>query len=115
MTPVADGVSEGDETVVVTLLDDVRYNLGSSTVASITISDPPTPVVTVTAFDPDAAEAGLETGIFRFTRTGDLGVPLTVTLHAWRHGLERHRLRQHRRHGDLQHRPGDGGPRWCRP
>ncbi len=78
MRPVADSVVEGNETVVVTLLDDVRYNLGSSTVASITISDPPTPVVTVTAFDPDATEAGLETGIFRFTRTGDLGTALIV-------------------------------------
>jgi hypothetical protein len=79
VTPVADGVSEGNETVVVTLLDDVRYNLGSGTVASITISDPPTPVVTVSAFDPDAAEAGQETGTFRFTRTGDLNTSLTVS------------------------------------
>ncbi len=37
------------------------------------------PVVTVSAFDPDAAEVGLETGTFRFTRTGDLGAPLTVS------------------------------------
>ena len=73
-------MSEGDETVVVTLLDDVRYNLGSSTVRQRS----PSPIrrcrsCRVSAFDPDAAEAGLETGAFRFTRTGDLSVALTVS------------------------------------
>ena len=78
VTPVADGLVEGLETVVVTLIDDVRYNLGSSAVASITISEPTTPVVTVIAFDPDATEPGADTGTFRFSRTGDLSAPLTV-------------------------------------
>jgi hypothetical protein len=79
ITPAADSVSEGDETVVVTLLDEARYNLGSNTLATVTITDPGTPVVTVSALDAQAAEAGLESGTFRFTRTGNLGAPLTVS------------------------------------
>jgi hypothetical protein len=79
VTPIADGLPETDETVVVTLLDDAHYNLGASVTATVTISDPPVPVVSVTAFDPDAAEAGLEPGVFRFARTGDLSAALTVS------------------------------------
>jgi hypothetical protein len=37
------------------------------------------PEVTVTADDPTASEVGPSTGVFRLTREGDLGLPLTVT------------------------------------
>jgi hypothetical protein len=39
----------------------------------------PTPVVTLTAPDASATEAGLNTGVFRFTRTGDTTSPLSVS------------------------------------
>jgi hypothetical protein len=78
VTPVADSVVEGNETVVVTLVDGSRYNLGASVVATITIADAALPLVSVTALDADAAEAGLDPGVFQFARTGDPSAPLTV-------------------------------------
>lgn len=38
-----------------------------------------TNLVSVIASDPNAAETGLDPGVFRFTRSGDLSVPLTVS------------------------------------
>ena len=38
-----------------------------------------TNLVSVIASDPNAAETGLDPGVFRFTRSGDLTVPLTVS------------------------------------
>jgi hypothetical protein len=49
----------------------------------LTASQPPpsgggTPVVTVLATDPVATEGATDSGVFTFTRTGDLSAPLTV-------------------------------------
>jgi hypothetical protein len=78
ITPVADGAVEGNETVILTVLDGVAYDLGASVSATVTISDPPMPVVTMVVIDADASEVGLDTGAFRFTRTGDVTAPQTV-------------------------------------
>jgi hypothetical protein len=52
--------------------------VGTPSSATITIADDP-PVVTVTATDADAAEAGLDPGTLTFTRTGgNLAVALNV-------------------------------------
>lgn len=79
LTASADALVEGPESIVVTLLDGARYNLGASVSATVTIADAPTPVVSVTAFDALAAEPGMDPGVFRFARTGDLSAALTVT------------------------------------
>jgi len=77
ITPVNDGLVEGTETVTVTLLDQPLYDLGASVSATVSITDPPMPIVTMVVIDQDASEAG-DTGAFRFTRTGDLTAAQTV-------------------------------------
>ena len=77
VTPLVDAV-EGDETVTLVLVDRPPYLLGAQTTAVVTIADAPAPVVTITATDDTATEAGLTTGTFTFTRTGSTAVSLTV-------------------------------------
>ncbi len=78
VTPIADLLAEGPETVVLTLTNASPYVLGTPTTATVTISE--MPVVSVAAFDSSAAEAGLDTGTFRLTRDGSTAAPLTVTV-----------------------------------
>src|SRR4029078_1016062 len=47
--PFNDGFVEGPETVIATLVDGPQYDVGEPGVATITIADNPTPVITVTA------------------------------------------------------------------
>jgi hypothetical protein len=79
--PLADNDVEGDETTVLTLVPNptiVTYLVGSPASGSVTIADDP-PVVTATATDPDAAEAGPDPGTITFTRSGgDLGDSLIL-------------------------------------
>ena len=77
ITPVADPLAEGPETVIVTVVDGVAYNLGGSPSATVTIADA-APVVTVQATDAQAAEDGPDTGTFTFSRTGSTTAALTV-------------------------------------
>lgn len=82
--PIDDLDVEGDEEVVVTLLDDAAYDLdstGRNRSAALTIRDDDTvPVVTIRAPDPLAQEAGQTTAKFVIHRTGALELPLTVNL-----------------------------------
>ena len=68
VTPVADALVEGDETVSVTISPDAAYVVGSPSSAQVTIADNPQ-VVTISANDPAAAETG-DPGQFTVTRTG---------------------------------------------
>ncbi len=77
VTPLADVVAEGPETVILTLTIVAPYVLGSPISATVTIAD--MPVVTVLAVDPSASEAGPDPGTFRFTRAGNTAPALTVT------------------------------------
>lgn len=77
--PTSDAVTEGPETVILTLGATAPYEVGSPASATVTIGDTPTPLVSVTAFDSTAAEAGLDPGVFRFTRSVASATPLTVT------------------------------------
>jgi hypothetical protein len=79
VTPIADGLVEPDETVYVTMISDVNYNVGTPASATVTIVDQPVPVVTVVATDPTAAESDLSTGTFTISRTGDTTAALTVS------------------------------------
>jgi hypothetical protein len=79
VTPLADNVVEGIETLVVTINPSLRYVLGTPSTATVTIADDP-PVASISATDPAAAEAGSNVGVFTFTRTGgDLASALTVS------------------------------------
>jgi hypothetical protein len=77
--PTSDAVTEGPETVILTLGVTAPYEVGSPASATVTIADTPTPLVSVTAFDSTAAETGLDPGVFRFTRSVASATPLTVT------------------------------------
>jgi large repetitive protein len=78
-----DSLIEGNETVIVTLVDGPGYRVGSPSSATVTIADndqgppPSRPTVRVEATDGDASEAG-NTGTFTVSRTGDTSAALTV-------------------------------------
>jgi hypothetical protein len=78
VSPTADALAEGSESVVLTLGTVAPYTLGSPSTGTVAIADA-APVVSVAAFDAAAAEAGPDLGTFRFSRTGALTSSLTVT------------------------------------
>jgi hypothetical protein len=71
ITPIADNLVEGPETVTLTVLaqPSPAYNIGIPGDGTVTISDDP-PVVAIVATDPSASEAGPDPGVFTFTRSG---------------------------------------------
>jgi Calx-beta domain len=79
VTPTADAVVEGAESVILTLTAVAPYDLGSPATATVTITDTNVPLITVEAFDSTAAESTSDPGRFRFTRTGATTASLTVT------------------------------------
>jgi hypothetical protein len=87
VTPVNDSTSEGPETVVLTLMEDSAYVLGSLAEAVVTIADdesPTIPTVDVSASNPQlqadnlATESGPDSAVFTFTRSGSVAGELTV-------------------------------------
>lgn len=82
--PIDDLTVEGDEIVVITLLDGVDYDLDSTAQtrsAAITIKDNDfLPRVTLTRPKPSATELGEVSGRFELVRTGPTDLPLTVNL-----------------------------------
>jgi hypothetical protein len=82
VTPIDDTLSEGDETVVLTLASNANYSVGTPGSATVTIADNDVPQVSVAATDPNASETGNDTGTFTFTRTGStaLALPITFTI-----------------------------------
>src|SRR5262249_47256876 len=82
VTPIDDAISEGNETVVVTLSANAAYTVGSAASGTVTIIDnePPLPVVTIAATDSTATEATpvTDTGTFTVTRDVVTASALTV-------------------------------------
>jgi K319L-like, PKD domain/PKD domain/Calx-beta domain len=78
ITPVADALAEGAETLVLTVAGSANVVVGTPASATVTIADHPLPVVTVVATDGTATEAG-DPGAFTVSRTGSLALPLTVS------------------------------------
>jgi hypothetical protein len=80
IVPVDDGLATGDLTVILTLAADSSYTPSSHAAAMVTIKDI-APVVSMTANRKSASESNTSTtGQFTVTRTGDLTVPLTVSI-----------------------------------
>ena len=80
ITPSQDNQAEGDETIIGTLQPRANYDIGTPGSATITITDDPA-IVNVVATDGDADEAGPDSGLLTFTRSGgDLSVSLRVQI-----------------------------------
>jgi hypothetical protein len=80
VTPVVDDVTESPESVVLNLAAGAGYEVGSPATATVTIADVAPPTVNVVALDAEAEEINFNFGSLEISRTGDLSVPLTVTL-----------------------------------
>jgi hypothetical protein len=82
--PIDDLTVEGDEIVMVTLLDDAAYDIdepGPTRSATLTITDDDLlPMVTLHRPDMRAAEVGQDTARFIIMRSGPRNLPLTVQL-----------------------------------
>lgn len=79
VNPVADSVIEPAKSVTLVLTASALYDLGSPATATVTITDTNAVLVSVEAFDSTAKEANLDPGSFRFSRSGSLTAPLTVS------------------------------------
>jgi hypothetical protein len=77
--PINESTIEAPETVILTLVGNASYILGSPRVATITLTSDDKPVVMIQATDSTATEAGLTTGTFTISRTGPTTGPLSVT------------------------------------
>ncbi len=81
VVPLQDSSVESMETVIVTIANDPAY-VRISTIAAYTgtmyLHEDDAPIVTVTATDSSAAEAGNDPGVFTITRSGDTTDPLRV-------------------------------------
>ncbi|MBW4473715.1 MAG: fibro-slime domain-containing protein [Stenomitos rutilans HA7619-LM2] len=67
VTPIADQLVEGPETVIATLTNGNGYQVGAPSSATVTILDNPPPVASIVATDPNANELGLDPGQFTIT------------------------------------------------
>ena len=75
---VDDVVVEGDESVIVTLLTNAAYNVGTPSSATVTIVDNDQPGVRIFATDDKAVEGSSDTGTFTVARIGNLAANLVV-------------------------------------
>ncbi|MES2708249.1 MAG: Calx-beta domain-containing protein [Verrucomicrobiota bacterium] len=82
LTPVQDTLSEGSETVILTVTTGAGYTPGKTASATLTIADDDRNVVSIAATTPTATEGG-GAGVFTVTRggvtTGSLNVTLSLT------------------------------------
>ncbi|QLE56316.1 Calx-beta domain-containing protein [Nostoc sp. TCL26-01] len=82
VTPTDDTLAEKSETVILSLQTGTGYTLGTTTLATITLADNETPVISVTATDASAGETATgvtsNPGTFTLTRIGNLATALTV-------------------------------------
>jgi len=79
ITPVFDNIVEGTETVIITVLANTEYELGSNTKVEINIADDAA-VVTLEKGDSEAAEAGQETGSFTVFRSNNGNVAASISV-----------------------------------
>ena len=78
VSPVNDSTSEPTETVILTVVTNSQYTVGSPASATVSIFDNDAQYVSVETIH-DAVEGGTY-GVFRFTRIGDLSGALTANV-----------------------------------
>ncbi len=79
VTPIDDALLEGDESVTVSLLNNINCDVGTPGSATLLIRDDEKTTVTISATATPVSEQGATTGQFTVTRTGTTG-DLTVFL-----------------------------------
>lgn len=80
VVPVRDNLVEGDENVIISLAASSTHDPGASTSGTVVIADDPA-IVTFSASDPSAGEAGLDPGAFVVNRSGgDTSTSLNVAI-----------------------------------
>ncbi len=81
IVPIRDQLAEGTEQVILTLVASADYNLGAPFSGTVTIADPPLPVLTLATTDSSGAEGSTPNkATFTITRSGSTEDPLTVNL-----------------------------------
>ena len=80
LTPRADTLLEGDESVILTLTNNAGYNVGTPGSATLFIRDQQKPYVTIEATDDTASEPGDDFGEFTISRGTVVNGALTVYL-----------------------------------
>ncbi len=73
LTPIDDAVSEGTETVVLTLASGTGYEIGPQNTATVSIVDDEVVEVSIVATNPIASEDGPSEGAFTITRSSASG------------------------------------------
>lgn len=80
VTPVADTLLEGDESVIISLASNTNYGVGIPGTATISILDQQKASVSIIASDSTASEPGSDTGEFTISRGSVVNGDLTVNL-----------------------------------
>jgi Ca2+-binding RTX toxin-like protein len=80
VTTLTDVQIEGNENLTITVVPAAGYVPASANSVTLTIVDVPPTVVTVVATDGSLREGATETGLYTFTRTGDISQALTITV-----------------------------------
>ena len=78
VTPVNDTLTEGIETVALTLASGTNYTIGTATTVTGTIIDDDTPVIALSLNPTTVAEDGTPNLVYTFTRSGNTSTALTV-------------------------------------
>lgn len=80
ISPLSDALTEGTETVVLSIAADTAYALGSTSSGTVNILDVPLPTVSVTVTDALASEGGGDSAVYSVTRSGSRTAALMVNL-----------------------------------
>jgi hypothetical protein len=80
ITPLNDALVEGEETVILTLVTNLGYDIGTPGNATLNLRDDELPSISLSAPDPDAAEPSFDTGMIRVSRGTVTNGTLTVFL-----------------------------------
>lgn len=80
ITPLDDTAVEANESIIVTLTDGAAYDLGATSVGTVTLTsdDVARPRVSIAVTDANAAEANRDPGVFTVSRATAATTPVTV-------------------------------------
>lgn len=80
ITPLADTLTEGSESAVLSLVSQPHYALGTTSAGTVNIADVAAPTLSLNVSDATASEVDGDTGSFVISRSGGTGTALTVNV-----------------------------------